>query len=706
MTGALAFSPLLPWPALLAATAVAAAMLAVVARRGGRGWLLRGLALAALIAALANPRLVAEDREARPDVAIVVVDTSLSQQVGERTRQAGEAEAAVRAALAAMPGLEVRVVSAGRRKDSETRLFDTLERTLADAPRDRLAGVVFITDGQNHDRPAADLLPAGVPLHALLTGARGEYDRRLKIDQAPAYGIVGDAVALAYTVIDSGGEGDGSSDGAGAHAIVRFRINGEPAGEREVDVGQPQTFSFRLDHAGPTAVEAEVAEASGEISTLNNRAAATINGVRDRLRVLLVSGQPHPGERAWRNLLKSDPSVDLVHFTILRPPDREELTPLRELSLIVFPVQELFERRLYDFDLVVFDRFVVRGVLAPEYLTRVADYLRNGGAILLATGPEFAGPQSLHATSLGASMPAAPTGAVIEQAFRPVLSELGHRHPVTSGLPGERVSGDASADDRDGGSDTDAGEPAWGRWFRLVETSVRSGSVLLEGAGNRPLLVVDRVGEGRIAQLASDQIWLWGRGFDGGGPQGELSRRLVHWLMKEPELEEERLSATIADGRLSIERRTLATESIEATVTSPTGDRRTVVLEPGADGIARAESEAEEAGLYRIEDPALTAWAAVGAVDPPELADLRATPDPLAPAIAAAGGGVGWLHDGLPTFRWVEPGQAGAGRGWMGLRRNHAYAVTGVNEIPLLHALLVLAAALGALGGAWWREGR
>ncbi|MBL8659078.1 MAG: hypothetical protein JNM75_04900 [Rhodospirillales bacterium] len=703
MTGSIVFSPFLAWPLLLGAALTAAGLLALVAWRGGRGWVLRSLALAALVAALANPSLVAEEREARPDVAIVVVDTSLSQQVGERARQTEEAEAGIRAALNEMPGLELRIVRAGKRAESETRLYDALEHALADAPRDRLAGVVFITDGQIHDRPPPDLLPQGVPLHGLLTGAPGEYDRQLKIDNAPAYGIVGTSVALAYTVIDSGGGGNhenAAAEGGGARAIVRFRINGEPAGEREVEVGRPQTYAFRLDHAGPTAIEAEVAEAPGEISTLNNRAAATISGVRDRLRVLLVSGQPHPGERAWRNLLKSDPSVDLVHFTILRPPDKEELTPLRELSLIVFPVQELFERRLYDFDLIVFDRFVVRGVLAPEYLTRVAEYLRNGGAILLATGPESAGPQSLYLTNLGPSMPAAPTGAIVEQAFRPSVSEVGRRHPVTAGLPDEGIAGEGD------GGEADAGKPTWGRWFRLIETAVRSGSVLMEGPGNRPLLIVDRVGEGRIAQLASDQIWLWGRGFDGGGPQGELSRRLVHWLMKEPELEEERLSAHVADGRLSIERRTLAKEPIEATVTSPTGTRQTVVLEPGADSIARAEVQAEEAGLYRVEDPALTAWAAAGSVDPPELADLRATPDRLAPVSAASGGGVGWLHDGLPRFRRVEPGQASAGRGWMGLRRNHAYAVIGVKEVPLLPALLVLAAALGGLGGAWWREGR
>ena len=692
MSGAgFAFSPLLPWPVLLAAGILGGALVAAIAWRRGRGWPARALAVCALIAALANPRFVSEERELRPDIAVVVLDRSLSQTIAGRGGQTGEAEAALRAALSGLRDLEVRFVTAGAPAEEKTRVFAKLEESLAETPRERLAGVLVVTDGQVHDTAKADFLPEGVPLHVLLTGEPDERDRRLRIDDAPAYGIVGGTVTLGYTVVDTGAA-------IGTPARVTVRINGEPAGEHEAVVGERQTLSVRLDRAGPTAIEAAVEAAPGEISTLNNQAAVTVNGVRDKLRVLLVSGQPHPGERAWRNLLKSDAAVELVHFTILRPPEKEELTPLRELSLIVFPVQELFERRLYEFDLVVFDRFVARGVLAPEYLTRVADYLRNGGAVLVAAGPEFAGTQSLYYTPLGEAMAAAPTGTIVEQAFRPRVSELGQRHPITSGLPGERVSGD-------GELDAGAG-PTWGRWFRLIETEARRGTVLLEGPGERPLLVVDRVEEGRLAQLASDQIWLWGRGFDGGGPQGELSRRLVHWLMKEPELEEERLSARFADGALLIERRTLSSEPVEATVTSPTGARQAVVLQPGDDGVARGEVEAGEAGLYRIEDPAQATWATAGAVDPPELADLRATADVLAPIAARTGGSIAWLRDGLPRFRQVEPGQSSGGRGWMGLRRNGAYAVTGASEVPLLPALLLLGAVLTPLALAWWREGR
>ena len=97
-----------------------------------------------------------------------------------------------------------------------------------------------------------------------------------------------------------------------------------------------------------------------------------INGVRDRLRVLLVSGEPHAGERTWRNLLKSDASVDLVHFTILRPPEKQDGVPVDELSLIAFPTRELFIEKIEDFDLIIFDRYRRRGILPSLYLENIA----------------------------------------------------------------------------------------------------------------------------------------------------------------------------------------------------------------------------------------------------------------------------------------------------------------------------------------------
>ena len=408
-------------------------------------------------------------------------------------------------------------------------------------------------------------------------------------------------------------------------------------------------------HAGPVVLELEVDAAGDEVSTLNNHTAVVVNGVRERLRVLLVSGQPHPGERTWRNLLKSDPSVDLVHFTILRPPEKDDGTPLKELSLIVFPVQELFETKLADFDLVVFDRYVVRGLLPTPYYARIAEYVRQGGALLVAIGPEFAGGQSLFRTPLGDVLPIRPTDRVFEQAFRPRITDVGQRHPISSGLPGETVAGDADLAEPSSG-------PTWGRWFRLIEGEAQKGTTLMTGIEGRPLLVVDRVGEGRVAQLMSDHIWLWARGLEGGGPHVEILRRLAHWLMKEPELEEEHLQGRVIDGRLLVERRSLSPGNVDVTVTDPSGHSRGLTLEDGHDGLARGEVKAEEAGLWRISDGVRTAFAAAGRIDPPELTDFRATPERLSPLIELTGGGTAWIEDGIPEFRRTPAGRDAAGR--------------------------------------------
>ena len=687
MSGGLSFAPLVPWPLLAALGLLAVALAAIGTARRARGTGLRILALAVLILALLDPRAVNENRAARPDVAVIVVDESASQRVGARQARTQDALAALGQNLSRLADLEVRVVgaaagAAGSAEDG-TRLFEALGRALAEVPAGRFAGAVMITDGQVHDAPsAADAASLPGPLHVLLSGERGETDRRLVIEKAPSYGIVGKNVDITFRVEDSA---PAAGKRAPRHARVRLKRDGRETESVLVPVGQSEHFTFALEHAGPSVVELEVESADGELSSLNNRAAASINGVRDRLRVLLVSGQPHSGERTWRNLLKADPAVDLVHFTILRPPEKDDFTPLRELALIVFPVRELFEVKLHEFDLVVFDRYAVRGVLPPSYLRNIEAYLRDGGALLLAVGPEFAGPRSLFHTPLGAVMPAAPTGRVFEQGFRPRPTEAGRRHPVTATL---------------------GGEDRWGRWFRQVETVPRRGDVIMRGGDDRPLLVLDRVDKGRVAQVMSDQLWLWARRFEGGGPQAELLRRLAHWLMKEPDLEEERLSARVADGRLNIVRQSLAGVVPEVSVTAPSGATRRVALEPMDGGRAGAEVAAGESGLYRVEDGERTALAAAGALNPVEFSDLRATAGRLAPVAAATGGGVAWIAEGVPDVRRTLQGRDSAGRGWLGLVQNGAYVVTGMTQVPLLPAVLVLALVVGGLMAAWWREGR
>lgn len=680
------FEPLLPWPALAALGGLILVLLLVLWWQRARGAIWRTIGAAGLLLGLANPNAVQEQRQMLNDHAVVVVDESPSQAIGERRARTEAAVEQIRERLRGMRDLDVRVTRAPGASSDGTRLYEALDRALADVPRSRLAAAFLITDGQVHDVPAAPEAARG-PIHALITGERNERDRRLIIESAPSFAIVGRPVQIVVRV-------DDGPDATGGEARITVQRDGGEPQNFVVPVGRPHPLDFTLERGGQSLFELIVEPGRRELTLENNRAVVAMNGVRDRLRVLLVTGEPHPGERTWRTLLKSDPAVDLIHFTILRPPEAQDFTPVSELSLIAFPIRELFEVRLNEFDLIIFDRYRRRDVLAPIYLENIARYVRRGGALMIAVGPQFNAQQSLFNSPLGAILPGQPTGANFEQGYRPNLSDAGRRHPVTADLPG-----------------AESAEPRWGRWFRHVDAEARRGQVLMAGANARPLLILDRVGEGRVAQLQSDHIWLWARGFEGGGPHAELLRRIAHWLMKEPELEENDLRATVRGPRLEIVRRALEPGAPAVEVTTPAGVRRQVQLTEGRGGRQTGSMAIEETGLYRVSDGVRSIVVVVGPLNPVEFADVRATEERLRPAVAATGGAVQWLVDGMPELRRVRPGREmggrdPGGRGWLGLRANQDYVVTGVSQLPLMPGIALFLLALGGLLVAWRREGR
>jgi hypothetical protein len=700
MTGSaytIATAPLLSWSMIAALGAACLLVLAIGVVRRARGLLWRMLAVAVLLAALVNPSVVEEQRSPQRDTAIVIVDESPSQRIGDRQRATDEALATLSEQLGRERDLDVRVIRAGKPQpgagDDGTRLFAALTRAMSDVPRERLAGVVMITDGQVHDVPGDAKVAAetiGAPLHVLLSGRPDEGDRRLVVDQAPSFGLVGKELQLKIRVEDLPETARKNETGPG-QAIVTWRKDGGPPQRVSVPVGRDVPLKLPIDHGGPNVLELEVEPGPRELTLDNNRAVVVVNGVRDRLRVLLVSGEPHAGERVWRNILKSDPSVDLVHFTILRPPEKQDGTPIRELSLIAFPIRELFDVKLDEFDLIIFDRYSRRGVIPQAYLENVARYVRKGGAFLEAAGPSFGTPMSLSRSPLGAILPTEPTGDVYEEGFKPQLTDLGRRHPVTEDLPGAGSPG---------------GQPSWGRWFRQVDSRVQRGVMVMSGDRGEPLLVLDRVGQGRVAQLLSDQMWFWARGFEGGGPQAELLRRLAYWLMKEPDLEENDLRATVEGDRILVTRQSLEPNDRPVTVTAPDGSSRNLTLKPENGGRSSSSLPISEMGLYHITDGTRTALAAAGPLNPIEFSDVRTTPDKLAPVVTATGGGIFWVGSGKPPeVRRVSPDRAAAGRNWMGFRANGDYTVTGFREMPLLPGIAALLLIVGGLLAAWRREG-
>ncbi len=605
---ALRFEPLLPIWLIAALGVVALLVVALAAFRRARGTIWRLAGFAILLLWLAGPRLVQESRDNLPDIGLLVVDQSASMQIGDRARLAEEARAAITQQAAKLAGLELRTVTVPEGGDAGTRLFGGIERALADIPRSRLAGTIAITDGEVHDIPKT--APGGAPLNVLIPAKGEETDRRLRVIEAPSYAIVGKTATIRVAIEDLGVEHPAGS------ANLTIRRDGEPPRVENVPIGAEQTIDLPVTRAGPTVVELSANPLPGEVSTMNNRAVIGINGVRDRLRVLLISGEPHPGERTWRRLLKADPSVDLVHFTILRPPEKDDLTPLNELALIAFPVRELFLDKINEFDLIILDRFQNRGLLPLPYIANIADRVRDGGALLLSVGPEYSGPASFAATPLGTILPGIPASvdAVVDGRFRPRVTDMGQRHPVTEGLAGANSPGQPDA------------TPNWGSWYRHIDPSAVHGEDLMDTPDGEPLLLLNRVGKGRVALLLSDQIWLWSRGHEGGGPQAELLRRLAHWLMQEPELEENALTATVTDGRLTVERRSIdPAPPGQVTVTGPDGKAQSMSLTVVNPGTARVTLPATTPGVWQASDGTRTAYAAAGAANPLEFADLRAT---------------------------------------------------------------------------------
>jgi len=685
-----AFDPLLGWTVLAVLGGIGLVLVLLGLRAGARGTIWRFGSLVVVLAALSNPSLIEEQHKPIADVALVVVDDSDSMAIGERRQQVQAARETLKRKLGQQEGLEVREavlppahIQLGSERPGGTRLIEAMRSALVEVPPERLAGVVLLTDGQVHDVPA-NLPPelGAAPLHALIAGKKGERDRLIVLEQSPRFGVVGREVTTKFRI----------EDPAGGTAPVTLSVGGDVVRRLDVPVGKSVELPITVGNPGANVVELEVAPGPNELTLDNNRALFTINGVRDRLRVLLVSGEPYQGERAWRNLLKSDPAVDLVHFTILRTPQKDDFTPVRELSLIVFPMRELFEQKLKEFDLIIFDRYESGGLITRDYFKNIAEYVKGGGALLVSVGPQFATQRSLYRTPLGAVLPASPLGDVLETPFKPKVTEIGLRHPVTADLPQMGLPGK---------------EPDWGRWFRVVTSRTERGNAILSGADDKPLVVLDRVGEGRVAELLSDHLWLWNRGIDGGGPQPELVRRVAHWLMKEPDLEEEALRATSVGGRIEVTRRTLATTFPPVTMTSPDGSTRTITLNQTSPGLGLGVIDVDKPGLYRFDDGTLRTVAAVGNPDPLEFSDVRATEAKLKPLVEASGGGLMWLQDNPdPELRSVRPGRAAGGSDWIGLRRNEGYTVAGINQLPLLPGILVALAFLMAIGSAWWREGR
>lgn len=675
------FDPYLPDWGLLVAAITAALFSVLWLWRNWRSGVFRTLAATALIALLLNPQLREAERSPLDDIAVVLVDQSASQSLDNRDDVTEAAREQLTAALENMDGVDVRIADFSG--DEETRTVEALRNALADAPRAQLGSVFIITDGQTTDANDASALgDINAPVHLLITGREDEVDRKMTLLKAPRYGIVRQSVEVSFRVDDLGPDEIPLEEGGSV--MVTLRLDGEEVIRQTVPVGQEARFTAPLNRPGRMVIELEAEARPDELTERNNIAVLPITAIRDRLRVLLISGEPHPGERVWRNLLKSDPAVDLVHFTILRPIEKNDGTPISELALIPFPQDELFIDKLSEFDLLIFDRYTYRGVLSPFHFDNIARFVDEGGAVLIASGPEYNSALSLASRrNLSFILPAIPTGRAVEETYRPEVTELGARHPVTADLPEQDF---------------------WGRWLRVMPVTQLRGQTLMAGPQEAPLLILDRVGEGRIGLFLSDHVWLWARGFDGGGPHADLLRRTAHWLMKEPELEEEALALITAGDALVIQRRSVEDDPGPVALQRPNGETEEVAVSQTAPGLFTARIENAERGLYRATADELFAIGAIGLAAPPEFENVISTAAPLSSLSEASGGGIYSIRRGdtasLPAIRRVR-GDTASGAGWAGLLERRAARIENIKDKPAASPFIWLALIALALAAAW-----
>jgi len=691
--------PLLPLTVIVALALLPAAIVIFNLIRRRRASLLRMAALVAFVTALLGPVMIHQESEPTQATLALIVDRSQSQKIGKRPQQTEAALHQVKTSLEPLSQFDIRVVevtSDGQDQgdDFATRLIGPLQQAFADVPPARRGGAIIITDGQVHDIPSSLAeLNLSAPINALITGHQTEYDRQIRIMQAPRFGLVGKPVQISFQVDDTS-----QTSTSPLNAEVALWINGIELMQQTVRIGEQALFEFDVTQGGNNIIELITPVVEGELTPVNNATALIIDGIRENLKTLLVSGEPHNGLRIWRDLLKSDPGVDLIHFTILRPPEKFDNTPTDELSLISFPTTELFVDKIDEFDLIILDRYQHYDILPLLYYDFIAEYVKKGGAMLLVAGAEYADTAvSLARTPLMEVLPAKPTGLLIERPFLPQLTDIGKKHPVTRDLEGAQHD-----------------PPSWGRWLRQIDVNLVDDNtrIVLSGVDDKPLMLLGNKGEGRIGMILSDQGWLWARGFEGGGPYANLYRRMAYWLLKQPELEEEYLNTMVQGNKITISRQTMAEGIADltlATITFPSGKIMEQKLTSLAPGRLEGSFTSDEMGIFRIENGDKTTVALIGQLDAPELTDLISTTTKLEPLSAASGGNILRLSTDdenkitLPPLQILSEGDRPIPNRII-LAESRDSRLLSVNTIPLYSAFLALFVTLLLLGAAWKRE--
>jgi uncharacterized membrane protein len=577
----------------------------------------------------------------------------------------------------------------------------------------KLAGALVVSDGADNARLSDGLGPdaraevraLGIPINAVAVGRAAPRDlaiERLAVDE---FAFVRNTVTVEATL-----RARGFADEA---VRVVLRREGAVVASSTVRLERGKDrytvpLSFAPDATGTFVFTVAAPVLPGEAVTENNSRSFVLRVIRDRVRVLLVAGRPSWDVRFLRGLLKQDPNVDLVSFFILRS-NADDPGPQQDLSLIPFPVQEIFGEQLRTFDAVLFVNFAYapyRGLEIERFLPNVREYVRNGGALAMVGGEQSFGNGRYGETPLGDVLPVAPIdgSSMAEGDARPRLTQEGRRHPVTSLAPGDAQN-----------------EAAWSVLPPVTVVNLtralpaaQGAAVLLEapsvsvGGQPAPLVAVRQIGAGRTLAITTDASWRWGflSAESGQGNRAYLRfwSSALRWLVRDPglaPLQVEPDSPAVEPGApvglsLSVRgpdwgpgagRRVTAQLIDEAG--RPVAQGQAVA---GTDGTARIELVPPGPGAYKVvakgegaSDAATAAVAVRGAG--PEDADAAPRPELLSAIAEASGGAFEAIPGGgFPDLRLSDPEVVEIGRR---------------KAVPIWDRAWYLAALALALAGEW-----
>lgn len=590
------------------------------------GTTLRSGAAAAVFAALANPQAIDEEKRVLPRVIPVFMDESAS--LGSRGSYVKETFSLLESQLSALGPVTLRQVSFGNDEMSAskpgTHLAQTMQMTLNTIPEDEMGAVFIVSDGIVADINNIAGKNINAPVHALIVGEEGEEDFYLDVISAPSIGIVGEEQNIEFSVVDGK-----SSDLHTATASVSIFYNGQKVRTNTIPVNDPQNIVLSEIYPdglqlGPNLIDIHIEgietganRTPEEVSYENNRITIITEGISDRENWLLFTGEPGPGTRLWRNMLTSGASNRLLHFSYLRPLDKEDMTPLRDLATTVLPVVEVFEQKLSEQDVVIFDNYTFNGVIPASYFTHLNRYVEEGGSLIIVGADTLTSPASIAKTTLSEIMPLLPLedALVYTNGFVPAVTEDGLRH---------RITGDI----------VESSPPeTWGPWYMLAQTVARpEATVLLEDGAGTPLLAIQTVGKGRVAMLGSNQATVWAAGHKGGGPAVDLYENLAGWLIRNPKFDDENLRLVEKGGQIAVELRTMKDTVDPVRITKPSGETFDVLPELSTPGVYTFQFPVHEKGGYRAQRQgaeATEAYVVSGHEDEEEIKKVISTTAPF-----------------------------------------------------------------------------